>query len=329
MKTKVSVLAATGTVGQKFVKMLENDPLFEITELAASEKSTGKAYKDIVQWRESGEIPTNIENLVLKNPLEFENKFIISSLPADVAMELEPKLAQKGHFIISNASAMRMNKTVPLIIPEVNPSHLSLLSKQETEGKIITNPNCSTVFLCMALAPLLNLGKIRHISVVTLQALSGAGHPGVSSNDILGNIIPYIGGEEEKIESEAKKILGEAQEERNLPITCHVHRVPVLHGHSLAIHIEFENEVNCLEVEKQYSQWNERAPHTFKVHSKADRPQPLRDITEFDQRCHIGRIKQGANKNIIGLVSQGHNLVRGAAGAALLNLKLLHNFLEN
>jgi aspartate-semialdehyde dehydrogenase len=328
-KIGVAVLGATGTVGQKMICMLENHPLFEVAELAASEASDGKIYGDLVLWREADALPARIAKLPMKNLKDVTALYAISGLPADTAKEIEPFLANRGTHVVSNASAFRMEKNVPLLIPEINAAHLSLLNDQKTKGKIITNPNCSTVFLVMALAPLMELGTIEHVSVVTLQAISGAGYPGVSSMDILGNIIPFIGQEEEKIETEAKKILGTAQQwNENFSVTCHVHRVPVMHGHTVATHVMFKEKIKPEQVHQVYQKWNQKYPELFKVHTSKDRPQPLKDITNYDQRCHIGRIKQGDRDNIIGLVSQGHNLVRGAAGAALLNLELLHRFLN-
>jgi aspartate-semialdehyde dehydrogenase len=328
MKVKVAVLGATGTVGQKMIRMLENHPTFEIAELAASERSAGKVYGEITKWREQDDLPERIAAMTLKNLDEVTSPYAISSLPASVAREVEPALAGKGVNVVSNASALRMVKNVPLVIPEINAAHLSLLSEQGTSGKIVTNPNCSTVFLALGLAPLIDIAPIEHVNVVTLQALSGAGYPGVSSNDVIGNIIPFIGNEEDKIETEAKRILGAPHQHQDFSITCHVHRVPVLHGHTVATHVHFKTPVTPEEVEMAYAKWNKKNPGLFKVHTQDDRPQPLRDITNYDQRCHIGRIKQGGTPNIVGFVSQGHNLVRGAAGAALLNLELLHNFLS-
>lgn len=328
MKTPVALLAATGTVGQKVIRMLEGHTQFEIVEVVASERSVGKKYGETVHWRELDDLPERVSQLIIKNYDEITSEFVISSLPADIAKKIEPELANKGHHIVSNASALRMANDVPLVIPEINSAHLSLLQKQASKGKIVTNPNCSTVFLALGLAPLLEIAPIEHVNVVTLQALSGAGYPGVSSNDVIGNIIPFIGNEEDKIETEAQKILGDAGVAANFSITCHVNRVPVLHGHTVATHVHFSNPVQAQELAAAYARWNEKYPGLYKVHTQEDRPQPLRDISNYDQRCHIGRIKQGGADNVVGFIAQGHNLVRGAAGAAILNLETLAEFLQ-
>ena len=227
-----------------------------------------------------------------------------------------------GKIVCSNASAFRMHPQVPLIIPEVNRAHLSLLDHQVwDEGKILTNPNCSTVFLAGALAPLMALGEFEHISVVTMQALSGAGYPGVPAFDLLGNLIPHIGGEEEKIKLETKKILGSATHPLQVGVTVHVHRVPVVHGHTVATHVRFKSPMAAEAVLKQFQKVAAENENYIKVHTAQDRPQPLRDLNQHDMRIHLGRIKQGDHPNIVGFISMGHNLVRGAAGAAIAILE--------
>ncbi|MBT3982193.1 MAG: aspartate-semialdehyde dehydrogenase [Bacteriovoracaceae bacterium] len=322
MTTPVAILAATGTVGQKLIAMVERHPDFYVGEIAASPKNAGKIYRDACTWREKSSLPENVGKMVLKNCLDVESPFVLSALPGDMAGEVEPALAEKGIHVISNASAMRMEANVPLMIPEINGDHISLVDSQSTKGKIITNPNCATVFLSMGLAPLMSLGKITHVSVVTLQAISGAGYPGIPSMDIMGNIIPFIGGEEDKINQEALKILGSAGKDADFSITTHVHRVPVIHGHTVAMHVSFDQDVKVDDALSVLNNWEERFPKAFKIYTEEDRPQPAKDLTEFDQFAHIGRIKQGGRKNIIGLISMGHNLVRGAAGAAIANLEL-------
>lgn len=328
MKINIAILGATGTVGQKAIKMLENHPLFQVTELVASEKSTGKFYKEACLWREEGDIPERLKNTKLIDYRDVSCAYAISSLPTEIALEAEPYLANKGVHIVSNAAAFRRDSKVPLLIPEINSDHLSLIHKQNTSGKMITNPNCSTVFLALGLAPLLKFGNITHVHVVTLQALSGAGHPGVPSLDILGNIIPNIGGEEEKIEWEIKKILGDAEKALQIPVTAHVNRVPVLHGHTVVIHVSYDKDVSVEEIKKEFCQLAKNQPELYAVYDEEFRPQPLKDITAYDQRAHIGRFKQGGDSKTIGLLSMGHNLVRGAAGAAILNLELLHKTLQ-
>jgi aspartate-semialdehyde dehydrogenase len=320
-KMPVAILGATGPVGQRAITLLENHPLFEVKELAASEGSVGQRYGDRVQWKNEYALPQSAADLNIRPLLDIESKWVISALPADIAREVEPVLAERGHIVCSNASAFRMDPRVPLLIPEVNSNHLSLLSKQPWKGKIITNPNCSTVFVVGALSVLRNLAEIEHVSVVTLQALSGAGYPGVSSFDLLGNIIPHIGGEEEKIKLETKRILGTAEQALSIGVTVHVHRVPVLHGHTAAVHVKFKKSVSANAVLNAFKEAEARLPDFIKVHTQEDRPQPLRDLTPHDMRIHVGRIKQGDAADIVGFISQGHNLVRGAAGAAIAVLE--------
>jgi aspartate-semialdehyde dehydrogenase len=320
-KLPVAVLGATGPVGQKAITLLENHPLFEVVEVAASEGSVGHIYGERVQWKNEIELPANIAALKIKPLLDIESKWVISALPADIALTVEPALAERGHIVCSNASAFRMDPRVPLLIPEVNGNHLSLLKEQPWKGRILTNPNCSTVFLAGPLGVLRALGEFDHVNVVTLQALSGAGYPGVSSFDLLGNVIPHIGGEEDKIRLETKKILGSAKDPMKMGVTVHVHRVPVLHGHTVAAHVRFKKPVSADAVLKLFQEVEAAQPGFIKVHTAADRPQPLRDLNPHDMRIHVGRIKQGDAPDVVGFVSLGHNLVRGAAGAAIAILE--------
>ncbi len=317
----VALLGATGPVGQKVITLLEHHPQFELLEVAASEGSVGHTYGERVQWKNEIELPARVGAMKIKPLMDVQSHFIISALPADIAQTVEPALAERGHVVCSNASAYRMDPRVPLLIPEVNSSHLSLLSKQPWKGKILTNPNCSTVFLAGALAPLQALGAFEHISVVTLQALSGAGYPGVPSFDLIGNIIPHIGGEEDKIKLETKKILGQAETAAQFGVTVHVHRVPVTHGHTVAAHVQFKSPVNADAVTQIFAKLAQEKPNYIKLHTAHDRPQPLRDLQPHDMRIHVGRIKQGDRPDTIGFISMGHNLVRGAAGAAIAILE--------
>lgn len=328
MRVRVALLGATGPVGQKVISMLENHHRFELVELAASDARVGKTYGESVAWKNELSLPANIAALTLRPLREIQSSYVISALPTEVAREIEPLLAARGALVSSNAAAFRMERNVPLLIPEVNSCHLSLLKKQTTPGRIITNPNCSTVFLTAALAPLRELGEIEHVSVVTMQAISGAGYPGVSSFDVLGNLIPHIGGEENKIREETKRILGSPEEPAAFGVTVHVHRVPVLHGHTIATHVRFKNPVSEKNVKEKFGEWQGRFPGFFELHTAEDRPQPLRDLTPHDMRVHIGRIKQGDDPHTIGLIAMGHNLIRGAAGAAIANLNAAIDFIE-
>lgn len=324
----VALLGATGTVGQKFIKLLEDHPVFEITELVASERSAGKTYGEATIWREEGHLPARLNDMVLKTPDDVTTPYAVSSLPSEIALVVEKQLCERGIHVVSNASSYRMATEVPLLIPELNPAHMELVEKQPTKGKLITNPNCATVFLALGLAPLRSLGTIKHVSVVTLQAVSGAGYPGVPSLDVMGNIIPFIGSEEDKIETEVKKIFGGPTEAAPFAVTAHVNRVPVAHGHTIAMHVFFEEDVDVVDARAMIDKAIEENPELYVYYDDDFRPQPQKDITPFDQRAHLGRLKQGSEKNVIGLVSMGHNLVRGAAGAALLNLELLHQYME-
>lgn len=320
-KIPVAILGATGPVGQRAITLLENHPRFEVAEVAASEGSAGQIYDERVLWKNEMPLPARVAALKIKALLDVQSHYIISALPAEIAADVEPKLAERGHIVCSNASAFRMDPRVPLLIPEVNSSHLSLLKNQPWKGKIITNPNCSTVFLAGPLSLLTSLGEIEHVHVVTMQALSGAGYPGVPSFDLLGNVIPHIGGEEDKIRLETKKILGSATDALKIGITVHVHRVPVLHGHTVAAHVRFKKATSLKDALQVFESAEARLPEFIKVHSQPDRPQPLRDLTPHDMRIHMGRIKQGDDPDVVGFVALGHNLVRGAAGAAIAILE--------
>jgi aspartate-semialdehyde dehydrogenase len=255
--------------------------------------------------------------------------FIVSCLPADIATNIEPMLAAQGKMVFSNASAFRMTPNVPLLVPEINYPHLFLLAKQSTPGKIITNPNCSAVGITLALAPLMALGEIEHVSVVTLQSISGAGYPGVASLDILGNTIPHIQGEAEKISEETKKILGGVQRPTNFAVTVNVNRVPVIYGHTAIIHVTFSNNVSPKQASEAYGAWHKTSPELFVLHHKDGRPQATKDLRHDDMRVHIGHLRQGDKPNILSLVSLTHNLVRGAAGAVIANMESYKRFAEN
>ncbi|MBF0297978.1 MAG: aspartate-semialdehyde dehydrogenase [Oligoflexia bacterium] len=339
MKIKVAILGGTGPVGQKAVALLQNHNIFELSEIATSSKNIDKNYGDIVNWKEQTTLNDRIAKIKMCASEELKSPFILSALPAGVAKELEPLLANKGHHIFSNASAWRMHPDVPLMVPELNSDSIDLLKKQPSKGKIVTNPNCTTVFFNLAIAPLLELARVKSISLVTMQAISGAGNrPGVSALDISGNIIPYIEDEEDKIEKESKKILQKFASYK-YDISVNVHRVPVLHGHTMAIHIYFDDSFNnnknnnsnnkkpisAEDATNTYLEWNKKHHDLFVIHQKIDHPQPAFDLTNFDYRVHIGRIRQGENKNILSLVALGHNLVRGAAGAAIRNMEFCYD----
>lgn len=322
MTISVAILGATGVVGQKIIALLSRNPKFHIVELVASEQRVGQLFGESCEWREPlMPMPTEIASMRLKDVNQLQAEFIVSCLPSDIAETIEPMLAAQGKMVFSNASAFRMAYAVPLLVPEINSSHLSLLESQTTSGKIITNPNCSAVGVTLGLAPLISLGEIQHVSVVTLQSISGAGYPGIPSLDIIANTIPHIEGEASKITSETKRILGSATLPAPFAVTTHVHRVPVMYGHTVTLHVTFKDRVEVAAAEEAYADWNTRFPGLFVRHSRLGRPQALKDLCHDDMRAHIGHLCQGDQPNILGLVSVTHNLVRGAAGAVVANME--------
>lgn len=325
MSIKVAIIGATGLVGQKVIALFEAVPDFEVIELVASDQRIGMKYKEAVEWREPLiPFPPNIGEITLKAIHNLEAPFIISCLPYRVAKEIEPYLASQGKIVFSNAAAFRMHPNVPLLVPEINTNHLCLLEKQKTKGKIITNPNCSAVGVTLALAPLLEIGIIRHVSVVTLQSISGAGYPGLSAMDLIGNTIPHIEHESEKINEEVPRICGTSETPANFTILTQVHRVPVLYGHTVTLHIHFDQIISKEKVIEAYHQWNKKFPNLFIIHEQLGYPQPLLNLTQNDQRAHIGHIT--TKGNIVGLICLTHNLVRGAAGAVISNMLAYINY---
>lgn len=317
---EVAILGATGVVGQKAIALLQGHSKFKIVQIAASERSKGKVFGDSVLWNEERPLNSEIAQMELIGLSEVTAPYALSALPSDIAKEVELELAKKGTHVFSNSSAYRMQKNVPLMIPEINGFSLNLLDEQKTPGKIVTNPNCSTVFLSLALAPLTELGTIKSISVATLQSVSGAGS-GLAAYAITGNTIPYISGEEEKIEQEVKKILGAGERIPDFDVMVHVNRVPVVYGHSLNIHVTYEDKVNVESVKKVYQDWNKKYENLFSLYESPWFPQPLKNLNHYDMGVHIGRIKSCTNPQMIGLTALGHNLVRGAAGAAIANME--------
>ncbi len=321
MPINIAILGATGIVAQKVIALLQNSNNFNITELVASEQYIGKKYIEVCKWREPLiSLPEYIGEMKFKSVDAVESEFVVSCLPPNVAKDMEQKLSRAGKIIFSNASAFRMHENVPLLIPEINFTHLSLLKKQETSGKIITNPNCAAVGASLVLAPLMPLSKIEYVNVVTLQSTSGAGYPGVPSFDLIGNIIPNIADEADKITEETKKILGNVDNYASFTITTNVFRVPVLYGHFVTLYVKFERNIEIEKVIKEYDNWNSRFGNLFVLHKQKDRPQPVRDLTHDDMRIHIGNLKYSDQGNILSLVTLSHNLVRGAAGAVIANM---------
>lgn len=332
-RQSVAVLGATGTVGQKFITLLEEHPFFEVTELVASQRSAGRTYADACSWKQTVPIPDSVASRTVKSLNEsLESRILFSGLDSSVAGEGEEAYASAGHLVISNSKNHRMDQFVPLVIPEINPDHFELVAKQSYSGGIITNSNCSTMFLAMALAPLHREFGVSRAFVSTLQAVSGAGFPGVPSMDILGNVVPYISGEEEKMEREAAKILGTVGQAGIEPapfrVSAHCNRVPVYDGHTETLSVELERKADISEVTDVLASFEgmpqkrklPSAPeHPIVITDEEDRPQPARDIwRERGMATVIGRIRECSIFDIK-MVLLGHNTIRGAAGAAILN----------
>ncbi|SIQ70121.1 aspartate semialdehyde dehydrogenase [Alkalispirochaeta americana] len=338
-RTPVAILGATGTVGQKFITLLQDHPQFEIVELVASPRSAGKPYHEATSWKQNVPIPASVATMTVQDTSStLTAPLLFSGLDSSVAGEAEDRYSKAGHVVISNSSNYRMAPDVPLVIPEINPDHFELIHRQGRSGAIITNSNCSTMFLAMALAPLYRTYGIEWVQVTTLQAISGAGYPGVPSLDILGNVIPFIGGEEEKVEQEAQKILGTLTEKGITPAPFRVSatctRVPVVDGHLETVTVKFPQGVDPSpeEVIQTLSSWRglpqemnlPSAPgQPLVVLPDQDRPQPARDIwCNGGMSTVIGRVRRDTIGNIR-MVILGHNTVRGAAGAAVLNAEAL------
>ncbi len=341
-KLRVGILGATGTVGQRFIQLLENHPWFEVGELAASDRSHGRPYVQACQWRISGHMPQYVREMKVKDCTpSLDCDVVFSGLPSSVAGDLETAFAEAGYPVLSNSKNHRMDEDVPLLVPEINHQHLELLKIQKQNhsygnGYIITNPNCSTMALVLALAPLQDAFGIEKVNVVTMQALSGAGYPGVASLDIIDNVIPYIADEEEKVETEPRKILGKFQKGKivfaDFKVSAQCHRVNVLDGHLEAVSIalkrrpSLEQFIDALTSYRSLPQELElpSAPHFPIVHvAGLDRPQPRfdRDV-EKGMATVVGRIRP-CNIFDYKLDLLGHNTIRGAAGATILNAELL------
>ena len=339
-KIDVGVLGATGMVGQQFISRLANHPWFRLTWLAASERSEGKAYGDAAPWRLAAPMPEFVRDMKVDACVPGRGpRVVFSALDANAADTLEGEFAAGGHFVLSNARSHRMDPLVPLLIPEVNAAHLALLPKQRAErawtGGVVTNPNCATIVLCMALAPLRQFG-LQRVMVTTMQAVSGAGYPGVPSLDILGNIVPYIGGgEEDKIETETGKILGD--DESRAPhaaiVSAQVNRVPVIDGHTMTVAVELAQAPDAATVREAMTAFAGRpqilelptAPiPPLNVFDAVNRPQPRLDVDLGDgMTVSIGRVRP-CPVLTTKFVALGHNTVRGAAGASVLNAELMH-----
>jgi len=331
-KIPVCVLGATGTVGQKFVKLLDGHPWFEIAAVAASEQSAGKRYDNIVRWRETTPIPDAVAKMTVQRAEPgLPGRVAFSAIEADIAGEVEQGFARAGVFVVTNTKTHRMEPDVPLLIPEVNPGHLDLLPRQQKQrgwtGGIVANPNCSTAGLVLAIAPLHQAFGVEKLFVATMQAVSGAGYPGVASLDALGNVIPFIGGEEEKIEQESRKILAGM-----FGVSVHTNRVPVLDGHLEVVSVGFARRVSPAEAIAVLDGF--RAPEEVaalpstpslpvEYDPRPDRPQSRLDLDRgAGMTVTVGRVRRCPLLDLR-LVLLSHNTIRGAAGAALQNAELL------
>jgi aspartate-semialdehyde dehydrogenase len=340
-KIPVGILGATGMVGQRFIQLLDQHPWFEVAWLAASERSSGLPYAEAARWKLNTAIPERVAKMSVSDASpDGAPKVIFAALDAAIAKELEPKFANAGHAVITNSSAFRMHEDVPLVIPEVNGDHLKLIDKQATRkrngGFIATNPNCSAIGLVMALAPLHRSFGVEAIFVATMQAVSGAGYPGVASLDILGNVIPYISKEEEKLEAETKKLLGELRNgsvtDASFKISAQCNRVAVEDGHTESVSIKLKKTVRSEDLLSTWSNFRGRpqemslptAPEQPVIYDcGADRPQPRLDINRGrGMSAVVGRLRP-CNLLDWKFTVLSHNTIRGAAGAALLNAELL------
>jgi aspartate-semialdehyde dehydrogenase len=340
-KIPVGVLGATGAVGQKFVSLLENHPWFELTELAASDRSAGKSYKDAVTWRQHSAIPDRLKDKLVK-PCEanLDCRVVFSGLDSSVAGEIEQDFAGAGYIVLSNSRNHRMDEDVPLLVPEINPDHLGLIEVQRKrrgwKGAIVTDPNCSTIGLVMALAPIDRAFGARRVIVTTMQALSGAGYPGHAAIDMVGNVLPFIGGEEEKLETEPLKIMGKLEGDRirfaDCRISAHTNRVFVEDGHMECVSVELEKKASPAEVTRVLAEFT-GLPQELKLPSAPsrpvlvttdrDRPQPRYDRDAGDgMSAVVGRIRECPVFDIR-FVVLSHNTIRGAAGAAILNAEIM------
>ena len=336
----VGVLGATGMVGQEFAVRLDSHPWFNLVWVAASHRSEGRRYSDAAEWRLPVPRPRAVDDLIVDAVIpDRAPRVVFSGLDASVAGDVEAAFAAAGHIVVSNARNHRMDSDVPLLVPEVNPDHLALLDQQGTarswDGRIVTNPNCSTIVLAMALAPLRQFG-LRSVNVTTLQAVSGAGYPGVSSLDIVGNVIPYIGGEEEKMESETQKILGCLKagyvDPYPVAVSAHTTRVGVINGHTEMVSVGFEVTPDARDVKGAFRSFSGRpqsehlpgAPaHPVEYLEESNRPQPRLDVDRGNgMTVSVGRLRTCPVLDYK-FVALGHNTVRGAAGAAVLNAELM------
>jgi aspartate-semialdehyde dehydrogenase len=341
-KIPVGVLAATGSVGQRFVQLLDNHPLFQVVALTGSDRGLGKPYAEVCRWLLPGDMPAWARDLPVlpTTPEAVQVPLVFSGLPTDIAKEAEPLFAQAGVGVCSNASAYRMEADVPILLPEVNPDHSALIPVQQRNhgwsGWIVTNSNCTSTGMTVALKALQDAFGLNKVFAVSMQALSGAGYPGVPSMDIIDNVIPYIGGEEEKVESEPRKMLGSFQGEEiefaDFAISAHTNRVSVSDGHTVCLTIEFNRRAKLADISAALSQYQApaisrdlpSAPRpSILVRSEDNRPQPRLDrLAGAGMTTVVGRVRYDSIYDAR-LVVLSHNTIRGAAGGSLYNAELL------
>ena len=331
---KAAVLAATGLVGQRFIQLLDGHPWFEISTLTGSERSSGMKFGEAVNWRMDTVLKREVAELTVQptDPKHVDADVVFSALPAEQALQVEQDFAKEGFAVISNASSHRMDPDVPLMNPEANFNHLTLLDEQRRkrkwDGSIVTDPNCTTAVLTLPLKPISNVFGLRNVVVSSMQAASGAGYPGVASLDIIDNVIPFINGEEEKVQRETQKILGEAGRPANFNVSASCHRVAVLDGHTEAVFVQTEKPaspadvVRCMEefrAEPQKLKLPTAPERPVVVRTQQDRPQPRFDRDEGrGMTVVVGRVRDDPVFSGVKYIALGHNTIRGAAGCAIL-----------
>ena len=340
-KIDVAVLGATGSVGQRYIELLENHPQFRLAELVGSERSAGKRYGDAADWRISSGPPSDVANMVVQNHTEpVKSPIVFCSLPGGIAFDVEQQLAAAGHYVFSNARDNRMEADIPLMIPEVNADHGAAVRVQQAnrgwKGFVVTNPNCSTIHMVLALKPIWDAFGIEQCMVTTMQASSGAGYPGVPSLDLIDNVVPYIGGEEEKMQIETLKLLGNwdgsAFSDADLRVSASCNRVPVRHGHMEAVNLKLRQSASPEDVIDVLREFRGR-PQELNLHSAPERPIIVRDQADRPQPA-LDRDVAGGMASVVGRVREcnlfdvkflvlGHNTIRGAAGASILNAELM------
>jgi aspartate-semialdehyde dehydrogenase len=340
-KIQVAILGATGAVGQRFVQLLAEHPWFEIVALAASDRSAGRPYGDACNWVIPGDPPAFTREMIVQ-PLDpvLPGRLVFSALPVSTAREVEPEFARAGYAVCSNAAAFRYDSDVPLVIPEINAGHLALIERQRAsrgwQGLIVTSPNCTTTGIAIPLKPLDEAFGLRQVMATSMQAVSGAGYPGVPSLDIMGNVIPYIAGEEEKIEKETRLLLGRIVDcqrlEADLTVSAQANRVAVVDAHTVCLSLGFQRHPSAEEAIAVLSSF--RGPETVRdlpsappvpilVRTEPDRPQPARDRDAMGgMAVTVGRVRECPILDLR-LVSVSHNTLRGAASGSILNAELL------